>query len=109
MRQRELYVAIDAGVQLEEACALLRDVDSVLTRVLDLSNLPSRLAAELESLKDQAQRLGVDCDGPPLAESIQKAQDFRLAVASHGFNLTNFIVATAWADMCTSLAHVFED
>ena len=109
MRQRELYSAIDASVQLDEARALLRDVDSVLTRVLDLNNLPSRLAAELESLRDQAQRLGVDCDGPPLAEGIQKAQDLRQAVASHGFNLTNFIVATAWADLCTSLAHVFED
>jgi hypothetical protein len=107
-----MLAELQAEAQLAEAQAVLLDVDRLTLRVLsapEIQQLPACLAEELKSLQQMAHRLAIEHNGPPIGEAIQNAQDLREVVARYGFRLEHPLVATAWADFCTSLSEVFAD
>lgn len=93
---------IQADARLAEALGLLDEVSLVLLRVGEGDD-------NLEALQVQLRDFIGDTDSLPIAEVVQHAQDYRLAVSCYGFNPANSVVAMAWADLMTSLTAVFEE
>ncbi len=94
--------------QLDEACALLSDVHAVLGRVLASGSLPTHLACEVDGLHDKALQIGIERDGPPIAEAVRRAEDLRQAIRTQGFDISDPLVAVAWSDMVTALDLIFD-
>lgn len=107
-----MIIDLQREAQVAEALAALDDVTTVTSRILDthvIQQLPNDLTTNLQALRDQARQLSCQMYSPPIAEVVQNAQDLREAVARHGFRVENPIVATAWADLMTSLSEIYDE